>query len=520
MKIAIDVTPILPGGECGGATQLVLELLRGFGQKAIPHKFILLTAHYNDSFFHKFDSSGMERICVLKNSSDKISHKISCFFNKIKDVIFSSPSRGILKKNKISVLFCPMSAPTYREPGIPTVSVIHDLQHFWYPSFFTPQELSHRSHFYNELKKKVDYVICVSSFTKKSVVEKLNTPSERIFVIPNCVHTRFLTSSTEDTKRILNKFKLYGEKYCIYPANLWPHKNHKLLLTAFGMFTKQYTQFDLHLVLPGAKLEYSSEIEDSIKQMRLESKVHLLGYLKDEELSVLWKNAYFLIYPSLFEGFGIPLVEAMVYEKPIAAGAVTSIPEVAGDAAIYFDPRKPDEIVKSMYTIVHNKNVFNSLVDEGRIQLKRYNFETMIDQYISVFRKAEKATTLTVSGIYDDGWASDTIQIVLNSSSSQKIVLLRGFIPSHHPADNMTIRLKSSNGKSKKYTYDKTDNICIQEEISGEPGSLTIKISNSFIPKQTTTDSEDSRKLTCMLREAFILDIERGEKLYEFKYPQ
>jgi len=415
MKIAVDVTPILPEGECGGATQLVLELLRGLGNKATSDKFILLTAYYNDEIFKQFDALGMRRICVIHDSSLKVPFSFGIVLTRFRGLLISISKSGItalrrfpfcrgafnrlkrmfiphnqmnfLGSNEISVLFCPMTAPSYHEVGIPTVSILYDLQHLYYPSFFSHQVLAARNNFYGELVKKADHIICISSFTRKTAIEKLNLPADKISVIPVCVHSRMSVPSSALIRSILAKFNLNGEKYCLYPANLWPHKNHGMLLTAFNMFTKRYPDHNLHLVLTGAELARYGIVENAVRQMGLADRVHFLGYLNEEELSAVWRGSLFLIFPSLFEGFGIPLVEAMRYRKPIIASNVTSIPEVAGDAAIYFDPKKPDEMVQSLRKITNDESLRRRLVAKGKKQLRHYNFDHMIDKYIRVIHQ-------------------------------------------------------------------------------------------------------------------------------------
>lgn len=387
MKIAIDVTPILPGGTNGGAKQVVMELLRGFGQRATSEEFMLLTAYHNHDFFYEAEGRRMEIICVSKMPSGK-SHLMRRIFNKVKKSFSAGAKQNILRRNGVSVLFCPMTAPTYYEYGISTVSTAYDLQHLYYPSFFSRQELKNRSAFYSRVKKRVDYVICISSFTRESVIEKLNIPAERTFTIPICVHSRLTIPSDNLAESVLRGFDLSNRTYCFYPANLWPHKNHKMLLVAYNMFTRRYPEYNLHLVLTGEKIGDNRTFEDAIIQMGLEKSVHFLGYLSEDELSAIWRGSHFLIFPSLFEGFGIPLVEAMMYGKPILASSVTSIPEVAGDAALYFDPMKPEEIVHAMHRIMKEKELYGNLVEEGRKRLKYFDYNKMIDSYLDIIRKA------------------------------------------------------------------------------------------------------------------------------------
>lgn len=388
MKIAIDVTPILPAGECGGVKQLIMELLKGFGERAKSDNFILLTAFYNHEIFREYEKFGMQRICVRKDNQAANRSLWKSFVRRAKMKLDFYFQRGFLREKGVLVLFCPMAAPIYCEPGIPTVSIICDLQHMYYPSFFPAAELAHRNNFYNQLKRNVDYVISISDYTKATVIEKLSIPVERVFSIPICIQNRLTVPSPDLIASTLRKYNLEGRKYCIYPANLWHHKNHRMLFVAFNMFTKQYPDYNLHLVLTGAKIENNKILDHAINQMGLAERIHFLGYLPEEELTVIWHNSHFLVFPSLFEGFGIPLVEAMIYNKPIIASNVTSIPEVAGDAAYYFNPSNPDEIVNALYRIMQDKYLYDSLIEKGRERLERYDFDKMVDSYISVLHTA------------------------------------------------------------------------------------------------------------------------------------
>jgi glycosyltransferase involved in cell wall biosynthesis len=154
------------------------------------------------------------------------------------------------------------------------------------------------------------------------------------------------------------------------------------------MFTKKHPSQHLHLVLTGAELKSYGTLGTAVKQMGLADRVHFLGYLKEEELSAIWHRSLFLIFPSLFEGFGIPLVEAMRWGKPIVASNVTSVPEVAGDTAIYFDPRKPDEMAEAMCKVMEDEGLYHSLVAKGQEQLKHYEFDPMVDEYIRIIHQA------------------------------------------------------------------------------------------------------------------------------------
>jgi glycosyltransferase involved in cell wall biosynthesis len=516
IKIAIDVTPVLPGGDNGGIKLLLWELLKRFNDNPKNDQFILLTSSKNDHLFNQFK---MERICVLKTSPSSSSSQQNLLrtriMNHIKRRFRFLGGKGLLKKNGISVLFCPFAAPTFSEIGIPLVSVIADLQHIYYPFFFSKQELRNRSHFYDQLRTKADYVIAISEYTRKTIIEKLNFSPEKVYAIPIPIHSRLQTPHPTSVQTILKKYVLYNKKYGIYPANLWPHKNHKMLITAFGMFQKRYPEYDLHLVLTGAEIENDKILKDSITQMGMNQRVHFTGYIPEDHLAVIWSQAYFLIFPGLFEGFGIPLVEAMRYKKPILASNATSIPEVAGDSALYFDPKKPDQMVDSIHRIMKDRSLYDELVKKGQEQLKKYNMDEMVDSYMDILHKASEKRKLVnmveVSGIFPDGWAGETIQIFFSKNQHKKILDLRGFLPQWHPFDQMKVRLRR-HMKFSRYRLNKTKELHIKERLSQKAGKLDIAVSKSFIPQ-----SPDNRKLSFMIKELSIYDEHTGKRLYEFR---
>jgi len=508
MNIGIDVTPILPGGACGGVKQLIIELLRGFAKKNSTDRFILLTAYYNVDIFREFEQYGMKQICILaQNSQGQTAQQNSSILNQ-------HFYRDVLRKNDINALFCPMTDPMHHEPGIPTVSLICDLQHLYYPLFFEEQELLHRNKLYERLKTKVDYVVCISSYTKKTVHEKLHIPNERVFVIPISVHDRLDNCGTAKARTILKKYNLDDKKYCIYPANLWPHKNHKMLLLAYNRFVKLYPQYSLDMVLSGASIDRNSVIKYS-QRIGLSRRVHFLGYLNEEDLSAVWAQAHFLIFPSLFEGFGIPLVEAMMYGKPILASNVTSIPEVAGEAALYFDPRKPDEIVEAMRQIMSDEGLYRRLVEEGQKQLERYQYEEMVEQYLEVLHRAAEGGSVAeyaeVTGIYHDCWAGEQIEVGLGAGKGKRLFTLRGYIPAWHPAREIKLKITLPDGRKKSYVMHKDEELKVSENLPEQAGIMKIAVSGGFVP-----DNGDIRTLTFLVDEATVINTHGGIKLYEF----
>src|SRR4051812_46016783 len=170
-QIAADVTPILSGGTCGGAKPFLLELLRGLATRS-DLQLHLLTGSHNHHDFAEFEALGASRRIV-------------------------DPGGGPtgLRARGLDLLYCPMTAPTFAEPGVPTVSTLYDLQHFAYPWFFSEAELTHRDGFYRDLVERSDHVVCISEFSRRSAIQHLGIPSERTTTVPIAIHQRLIARS-------------------------------------------------------------------------------------------------------------------------------------------------------------------------------------------------------------------------------------------------------------------------------------------------------------------------------------
>src|SRR5580765_4759452 len=217
---------------------------------------------------------------------------------------------------------------TFTPGGVGTRSVItvHDIQHELHPEFFSEGQLRSRRRVYRESVDRADHVIAISEFTRQTLIDRLGTPPERV----TTVHTaaRGLPAPGQSGIEL-------PARYLFYPAASWPHKNHVRLLEAFAPHAARDPE--LHLLLTGLRMNAGPDVDEAIERLGLQRQVRHLGYVTPALLADLYANAVGVVFPSLFEGFGLPLLEAMAAGCPIAASNVTSIPEVVGDAALLFD---------------------------------------------------------------------------------------------------------------------------------------------------------------------------------------
>jgi glycosyltransferase involved in cell wall biosynthesis len=229
----------------------------------------------------------------------------------------------------LGALHFPLTIAIPRGTQIPTATSVLDLQHEFFPRFFSRAELAYRRVAYRAAVQGSDVVITISQHVKETIVERLGMKPDRVRVIYPGVDLERLHPS--DAER---------ETFLLYPANGWPHKNHARLLEAFAILRRDRPE--LRLVLTGSGLE----------ALPPAAGVEVRGHVPRDELIRLYRTAAALVFPSLYEGFGLPPLEAMACGCPVAAARAGALPEICGDAARYFDPTRPDEIASTVLDVL------------------------------------------------------------------------------------------------------------------------------------------------------------------------
>lgn len=489
MKIAVDLTPVRPDGSTGGATGVAVELLKEL-MKNTYVKLVLLCATWNNEYLREIFGNKVEYKLTVGEGKKKYSMFVKRVLQKWGVVYWYGKNT---LEYEADLLFCPFSAIDYKIKGIPAVSTIHDIQHEFYPQFFAPEELQHRRKFYKKIVDKAEKVICVSDYTKDTFCEIYGYDPKNAVTVYNAIQKRFC----EEDKDILNRLMLDSEEYIVFPANFWEHKNHKLLLNAFGMYAMQHSK--CKLVLTGNTLGQEDYYTQVIEAMQLKGRVIITGYLNEKELYAVLNNAKGLIYPSLFEGFGIPLVEAMQMNKLIASSNLTSLPEVGCDSVFYFNPKKPDEILKGIEYLFQS-DMTENIEREYKNTLNKYVIETMAKEYMSVFKQTIKdgivdKETACVYGIYGDGWSKDIIDFQITKHKGDILhIIFR--VPEHIKGK---ILIKTGK-KVKKYQYEYNQSNEIVEILQNDYENIIIKLPSTWNPEKIS-HSGDDRELGIMVED-------------------
>jgi glycosyltransferase involved in cell wall biosynthesis len=237
--------------------------------------------------------------------------------------------RRALRPSELEAVHFPLSAMLPRLDGPPAAATIHDLQHEAFPEFFSRAQLAYRRRVYGSAVRHSRIVIADSEHVRGELIDRYGLEPAQVRTIHLAVdHGRFAPDGRD------------RQPFLLYPANLWPHKNHERLFQAFALVRRERPE--LRLALTGADHEGEA----------LPPGVESRGHVSVDELVELYRSAAALVYPSLYEGFGIPCLEAMACGCPVAASRVASLPEVCGNAAVYFDPRSVESIAEGIREVL------------------------------------------------------------------------------------------------------------------------------------------------------------------------
>jgi glycosyltransferase involved in cell wall biosynthesis len=189
-----------------------------------------------------------------------------------------------------------------------------------------------------------------------------------------------------DSTKVLTKYGLKQDEFLLFPGNTWPHKNHRTLFLALRTLREDYGLEPL-LVCTGAPKDAQADLQDQIQHLGLGNQIRFLGYCPKPDMPALYESAAALVFPSVFEGFGLPLVEAMWCECPIACSNLTSLPEIADDAALFFDPYSPEEMALSISRLLTDSQLRKELIARGSSRASTFSWRKFTTDMIRILRQ-------------------------------------------------------------------------------------------------------------------------------------
>jgi glycosyltransferase involved in cell wall biosynthesis len=533
-RIAVDLTPMLPGGAPGGAKVLAYDLIQRI-RACAPHlRLIVLTTPRIHDEVGAVCGPEVERLLI---GSDGLSAARTAAEYAELEAPMALLRRGAihraglavarkllaprpvappatepsLRERGVELLFCPFTAPLYAEPGIRVVSILHDLQHLTYPQFFSAEEIEGRNTHLRELKRWADIVVCISEYARHTLVHDAGFDAERTRVVPNAIHDRLPRIAADCVGAVRAQFGL-SRDYLLYPANGWPHKNHRLLIAAFGLMRARHPGIDVDLVFTGTFGDTSDDLRTFAHRLGLNERVRWVGHCTSDELAALYEGCRMLVFPSLYEGFGIPLLEAMWFDKPVASSTAASLPEVGGDAVRYFDPRRPEDIVAAMIDVLTHPRLAQELVERGRARVRSFSSNAMALAYAATFdellRRPPTARN-AVTGVYGDGWTREVLHVAYAGGRGRTLEIELE-VPAWRPLGGVVAHLESPHVAGERdWRIRPGTRRVLRVDLPSEPGHLSIVFTPAFRPSECGL-GDDTRLLGCRCAGVRIAEPGRG----------
>jgi glycosyltransferase involved in cell wall biosynthesis len=295
-------------------------------------------------------------------------------------------------KNPPDILFIPAhTLPLLRELSrnkTRTVVTIHDLGYEYLPNYYHIPNFLYLNKSTEWAVKWANALIAVSEATRIDLINKMHCDSKKIFVVHEGVDiTKFKNQNSKIKKDFIFRKYGIGEKYILFVGTIQPRKNLERLIEAFSLVRKSFGNLDLELIIIGKPGWMYEPILVAPKKYGVEEYVRFLNFVPEEDLVLLYRYAQVFCLPSLFEGFGLPVLEAMASGCPVVVSDSSSLPEIVGDAGIHVDTLSYISIASGIKRILGNDTLRNSLIAKGRQRAREFTWEKTAKRTLAVFEK-------------------------------------------------------------------------------------------------------------------------------------
>lgn len=353
-------------------TRLLLhDRLDGIGWFTAETARRMVLAHPEHEFFFFFDRKPHPEFLFADNVTPVVlcpqaRHPVLWY------LFFEWSTQMALKRYKIDLYLSPDGMMPLH-PKVPTLNVIHDLNFEHASGNLKASHQRYMSHYFPLFARNATRLATVSSYSKKDIAETYGIPAEKIDVVYDGAHSNYRPHSDNEKEAIRQRFT-DGHPFVIFISTILKRKNLANLLLAFDKVKEDKGNEDLKLVVVGSRVWWQDELESAWNGMKHQSDVIFPGRVEPNDLSALLSAAEMLVYPSYFEGFGIPILEAMYAETAVIASRTTSMPEVGGDAVLYIDPSDIDDIAHAISRL-RDKTLRQEFIEKGRLQRQKFSWE-------------------------------------------------------------------------------------------------------------------------------------------------
>lgn len=378
MRIGIEASNML-ATHLTGIEYSLTELVRRFTRIDAEGSYRLYFNFLRGTYARRFD----ERVRPLLDA------RLRACINRIPNAAMNWLHRGgwpieaTLGRNDLVYYHCFNLRPQWRGRKVLTV---HDLMPITHPALYTPTDVAHFREHVPRMARAVDAVVTVSEHTRQQVIDRLGLPADRVFVAHPGVDERFAPQPPHVVAEVLHRLGIGPRPYLLFVGTAEPRKNLPGLLRAYATL-RPAERADLQVVVAGKSAWGSAPLREQIAALGLQADVRLLGYVAEADIPPLYSGARLAALPSLAEGFGSPLIEAMACGTPMLAANATALPEVYGDAALGVDPQDVDALADGLRRLLYDESLRAGLVARGLQRARRFSWDRTAQATVDVFRR-------------------------------------------------------------------------------------------------------------------------------------
>lgn len=360
MRIAVNTRLLLPG-RLDGIGWFTCETMRR-----------IVLAHPEHEFFFLFDRKPDSQFLFASNTHAVVLHP-QARHPLLWRLYFQWSVPRALRRLKAD-LFVSTDGWMPLNTKVPTLDVIHDLNFEHSSDFLRPSHQRYMTHFFPLFARKADRIATVSEFSKQDIVNTYSIDSMKIDVVYNGSHSFYQPCDEKQKQEIRNKY-CNGKPFFIFIGTISRRKNLANILLAYTAFRNKHGNSEIDIVVVGGRYGAYPELDKALENNRFLDDIHFVGHVESELLSKLLASAEALVYTSVFEGFGIPIVEAFYAETAVITSNITSMPEVAGDATLLVNPMSVEDIAHAMSQLYNNTPLRRELIERGRKRRELFSWE-------------------------------------------------------------------------------------------------------------------------------------------------
>ncbi len=379
MRIGIDVS--LVPGERGGGGQYAYQLARGLAAVDRENAYLLYPIFY----YIVHPDHRLARLPTARNMRTALRWLPPDLVTRLWRVDRSEAFKERLLGGVDIVHSTSYCAPQFRSRHRRLVVTIYDLTFVTHPEYHLPANVAHCLEGTLLAIERADRLIAISESVRRDLIERMHVPAERIVVTPLAAD-QTLARVTDPTllDRVRRRYRL-PERFVLFLGAMEPRKNLLRLIEAWAALAPAVRR-ETSLVVAGARGWLNDAVRSRVEMLGLRERVHLAGYIDGEDLAALYSLATVFAYPSLWEGFGLPVIEAMACGTPVLTSDLSSLPEVAGDAAVLVPPTDVEAIADGLLRLLEDAALRADLAERGRRQAASFSWERCARETLAVYR--------------------------------------------------------------------------------------------------------------------------------------